>query len=235
LFITIVSCNKESSCDCLKKTGAIAKESREIIGGFNRIVISQNINLILTQDTVNSIEIEAGENLIPLINARIDGKSLLLTNDNTCNWLRSNKPKVNVYVHVAKINFIEMRGCGDVITTNTIKTDTLYVDQMDASGKADLTVDVQQTYLRLHTGPGDINIVGKTDGNYIYSNGNGFVHSENLVNNYTFVNCFGTGDCYVTATNALDANITYIGSVFYYGNPISISVNNIGTGVFEKK
>lgn len=234
MTISVFSCKEENSCDCIKSTGSIQKEIRTS-STFNKIIIDKNVNLFLTQDTINSIEVEAGENLLSLIKTTFEENSLKITNSNKCNWVRSFEPKVNVYVHFIQLNHIEMNGSGDVITTNTIKTDTLYLEQMSASGKADLIVDAKQTYFKLHTGPGDLNVVGKTDGNYIYSSGNGFVHCENLVNNLTIIDSRSTGDCYITATNQIEANIGHIGNIYYYGNPPLIHATITGTGVFEKK
>ena len=77
-------------CDCLKSTGDIIKEQR-FVKDFTTLVVHDNIFVTLTQDTENSLEVEAGENLLSLIKTDVDGGTLTITNDNSCNWVLSYK------------------------------------------------------------------------------------------------------------------------------------------------
>ncbi len=102
LFFTFsllfISCDKEEAWDCIKSTGEITTETR-ILENFNKIVLYDNINLWMIQDSTAYIEITAGKNLIPKISIEIENGILIIKNENKYNWLRSYKYSIDVYLH----------------------------------------------------------------------------------------------------------------------------------------
>src|SRR3954464_7455314 len=86
LVFVISSCKKENMCDCLKSTGDIITQEREA-GDFTDLSVYDNVNVILTQDSINSITIEAGKHLMSGIKTKVESGRLTIENTNTCNWV----------------------------------------------------------------------------------------------------------------------------------------------------
>ena len=63
------------------------------IDPFDRILVNENIELILLQGSEHKLKIESGEHLIPDVNYTIDNNGFLTLNDNNqCNWVRNYTP-----------------------------------------------------------------------------------------------------------------------------------------------
>lgn len=114
-------CKKENMCDCFKRTGPIVRESRDL-SGFDRIMVENNVNVFITQDSVFKVEIEAGDNIEALIKTEVVDGTLYCRNKNRCNWARSYKKPLNIYITMPVIKYITSDGTGNITSLNTITT-----------------------------------------------------------------------------------------------------------------
>lgn len=229
LFISLISCNKENQWDCFKKTGSITSELRNL-ENFTAIELNDNINLNIIQDTINYISIKTGKNLMENIKTEIKNNTLYIKNINKCNWVRKLNQNIEATLHCCHLNHLIYKGYGKVTSGNTLKTDSLYIEFKDGAETVDLTIESPVTWLVIHTGPGDMNIKGHSGCTYIYQNGYGFINAGELNSAFTFMRTNSMNNCHVNASEWLTAEITYIGNVYYYGNPKKIDVieNNKG-------
>src|SRR5688572_21323703 len=81
----LISCKKNG---CFENAGSIQKSERPATR-FNTIDIKDNINLVLTQDTINKIFVEAGEFISSNIKTEIANNVLAISNEASCKWLRN--------------------------------------------------------------------------------------------------------------------------------------------------
>ena len=135
-------CKKENLCDCVKSTGEIVTEKRSL-ADFDQVEVRKNVLVTLYQDTVNYIEVEAGSHLIDLVRSDVSGGVLKITNDNTCNWVRSYDIKIYASVHVKKLSRIEHYGSEEIHCATPLKTDYLEVNE-DNSADIHLLLDAGQ-------------------------------------------------------------------------------------------
>ncbi|MEI6122946.1 MAG: head GIN domain-containing protein [Bacteroidota bacterium] len=233
VLFTIASCKKENACDCFKSTGKIVTEQRQV-SNFSSIFVSDNVNLYLTQDALFSVKVEAGEHLISLITTELKNDTLFLENHNKCNWTRSYKPKVNVYISLPQLVFIQNSGCGIITTSNTFTGDSLRFYSINASGDLTLNLDVKKCYITIHTGCLNITTTGIADYLDVYYNGDGMIHCENLLTQQAMVNSKSTGNIYVNVTDKLYYNISYDGDIYYTGNPTNVFGYDTGNGQLIK-
>ncbi len=227
--ICFASCKKENMCDCYKSTGKIISEQRttEV---FSSIYLSDNVNLFLLQDSTYSIRVEAGKNLLPLIKTRVEDGALYISNNNKCNWIRSFKPQVNVYIKMPGLFFLQYSGCGDITMENTFVGDSIWINSKNGSGAVTLDLKTRICYLIINTGPCDVTCKGSTDELQLYHNGHGMVHCENFPTFYTYVTNKNTGNCYLNVRDLLLYNILWSGNIYYTGNPPQVSGKNSGSG-----
>ncbi len=224
LIFTILffSCNKENRCDCFKGTGEITTEER-VVTVFNKISLENNINLYITEDTVCSVKVEAGSHLLKSIKTEVTDSCLYLKNGNKCNWVRSYKDKINIYVKFIKIKGLMYKNAsGNVYTTDTIHANYFQLDNFNGSGTINLIFSAHTTWFNLHTGPADLNATGTSGVCYLYSAGNGKADIRNLKTNIMFLNNKSTNECYVNVKDELEVKIGYVGDVYYTGDPTII-------------
>ena len=101
--IFFISCKKEEDRSCFKTTGSIIDKIIPL-GSFSKIHLGPYIQYELIQDTMNFIEISAGENIINFISSDIEDGKLLIENNNKCRFLRYKKEKVIAKIHFININ-----------------------------------------------------------------------------------------------------------------------------------
>jgi hypothetical protein len=220
-------------CDCLKGTGDIVKEKRSV-PDFSSIEVNDNIYVTLTQDTINTVEVEAGKNLLPLIKTEMRGSQLVITNDNTCNWVRSYKKDIHVYLHVKNLEYIWSYSNKDINSTNTLTTPIINIFNF-LNGDIKVDIASQESYTKQMGAGGDMTVTGTTDYSFIFDQGYGFVHLENLQTRRTVIGQHGTGDVHLNTSDSLDVEILSSGSVYYSGNPLIVQRPSIGSGRLIKE
>ncbi len=225
----LFSCKKESSCDCFKSTGTVESEYRDVTEPFTRIEANDIVNVYITDDSIRSIRVEAGKHLIPLISTEISNGVLHLGNHNKCNWVRSFKIPINVYVSAPHLRDIISYGTGNLYSTNTLHADTLGIESW-GSGHFELSLQTQVSFCTLHNGVGDAVFTGSSGINYIYSGGYGVADLRNFDTDTSVIDNRGTGDFYVNTMNQLSASIRSYGNVYYKGNPSTIWSDVTGEG-----
>ncbi|MCX6247977.1 MAG: DUF2807 domain-containing protein [Bacteroidetes bacterium] len=228
MICVIFSC-KKSGTNCFTNTGSIIRESR-MVSDFDTIVARENVDIILTQDTINSIVVEAGQNIISGIKTGIENRQLLIDNTNTCNWVRSYDKPLNVYVHVKNLRKIYYLSAGNITSTNVLINDTFMLDVWGGCGSIDLSLYINQGFIYEHLGTADITIRGRATYNSVVSGDFGFLQLKDLNTDYTYVSNSGTNDCYVRSAKYLDATIQSIGNIYYTGKPDTIRTHITGKG-----
>ena len=234
MILMVTGCQKDKGLDCFKSTGKIVIEERSV-GIVNVIELHDNINLILTHDTLKTrLAVEAGENLLYKITTGIDSNKLILRNNNNCNWVRSFETPVNVYLTASRIDTIIYHASGDISTTNALVNDTLQVDIWEGSGSINMNINVSRSRFYVHTGTVDLTVRGSSQINFIASLAYGPVNCLDLETKFTYMRTISPNDCYVNATVTLSVEILNIGNIYYKGNPPNVSGSISGSGKLIK-
>jgi len=229
ITLAALSACSKSGMNCTESTGSVIRQDR-MLTGFDSIDVREYVNLILTQDSNQKVVVEAGKNIIDGISTRIVNRELRITNNNSCNWLRSYSKPVNVYISTGNLRKIYYVSSGNITTTNAIKTDTLMVVVEDGCGSINLALNIFQGFFVLQKGTTDFNLHGNCAINSIFSGDLGFFECRDLQTNYTFITNGGSNDCYVNVKTELGATINSIGNIYYTGNPPKIDAKINGTG-----
>ena len=220
---------KKSGVNCLTSNGKTIRQDR-LLQDFDSIDVQDYVNLILSQDSLNKVTVESGQNIINGITTQVIDRQLVIRNTNKCNWLRSYDVPVNVYVSVKDLKKIYYLSSGNISTTNALKTHSLIVEVWGGSGTIDLALDIFLGHFALVMGTADLNLHGHCAINTIYSGDFGLFQCKNLKTGYSFVTNKGSNDCYVNVSQYLEANIGSIGNIYYTGNPDSLSIRIHGAG-----
>lgn len=227
------SCDKDSKC--LKTSGTNITEERLVNQPFESIELNSKINLIITQDSITSLKVEAGSNLMPMISTDVLNNQLIIKSDNKCSFLRSYTKPINVYLSTPNLKKISYKGNGDITSTNVLNFPYLHIESDGGTGSVNLALISEQLNIQQHNGPADFNLLGFTKELYVYTLGTGWVFLDNLNSQTAHVSSNGTGDVTVNATNTLRVELRYIGNVNYYGNPVLSVTEHSGSGKIVKK
>jgi len=86
-LILVFACDSENSGDCFQKAGNIV-QLEITINPFTKILVNRDIELIVKQGVAQKVVIETGDNLINDVTAEVIDDRLILTDNNTCNYIR---------------------------------------------------------------------------------------------------------------------------------------------------
>ena len=203
-----------------------------MLGSFYGIRSMDDVNVILIQDTVHYVRVEAGKNLIDGIETTIRNGFLVVTNNNKCNWARSYSFDVNVYVGFVDVDSLDHQGFGRVTNQGIVTTDQLDIAILN-NGDVDLDINTLFCTANIHLA-GDLNLSGDADWIEIWSSGVHWIRCSSLTTNYFRLVTKTTGNSLIYATDSINVTILGSGNVYYYGNPTTITSTITGSGLLIK-
>lgn len=233
IIFSLSTCKKENMCDCLKGTGKMITQDRAVAQVSNFRFGQGKMNCFFTQDSVFSVRVEAGKHLINLIKTEVIHDTLVVSNDNVCNFVRSYKPEINIYITTPKIHSIKHNGTGKIFGTNTIHADSLTVETW-SSGDIIMDIDCNYLYSHLHEGTA-LYLSGKCVEHSSQMWHNSTLFGNKLITDYTYVYQNTSGNFYCNVTNALTVVMVYSGNVIYSGSPSVSIIENGGNGKVMKE
>jgi len=226
--LSIFSCKKSGPTDCFKSTGEEITIERPATS-FDKIILNDNVNLVLTQGDDYRISVTGGKNVLKKVRTDVDDRVLKIENRNSCNWMRSFNREITVYASFKTIQEIEYRGSGDISCSNTIVGDSLQFDVWEGAGMVEMDVDVTRSYLYFHIGTADITYRGDAHLSYITASSFGPIYAQNLRSTFTYIANESSNHCYVQVSDRIEATITKFGNIYYWGGAEEI-LNRTGSG-----
>ncbi len=234
-ILLFVSCKKENMFDCFTsngKTNVIYHDVKD----FNSIYITDKMDLYLTQGPDFEVKVEAGSNMQRLIKVELEGETLRIDNQNTCNFVRGYDHKINVYVTAPYFKYIKHGGLGTIQTTNTIVQDELTY-RNESSGDLKLNVNIG-TILGSSHGNGDTYLSGVTNNFFDDYTGTNYLYASELkITGYVYLHSITIGHTYINApeNGLMDIIIDKAGNIYYKGNPNTIHLTRNDKGDLIKE
>ena len=230
IVIGITACKKTRLTDCFKSSGELTLESR-VLPPYGNIRLFDNIDLVIRQGTTNSCHVEAGEHLLSGIVTDVDEKGTLnIRNTNTCNWIRSYDQPISVHLELTRLDTLDYRSIGNVVTPDTLFQDTLIVNLYEGAGRVDLLIRSKLLRAGLHYGTQELIISGKCGLAYSYTAGFGLINMKDLEASLLYVNNNSGNNMFVRCTEEIGATIQSLGNIYYYGSPAVVNFSKQGAG-----
>lgn len=209
-----------------KGEGAMVPETRKL-GKFNRLVLSMNAMVTLTDTLESSCVVIAQQNIQEAIITRIDGNTLVITSKGN---LVTDKP-VEITVGINKASAIEVNGTGEVHSSNTLKNESF---DFEVNGSGKLMVDLVAVKVTgAVTGSGLVELNGSANSLDIEINGSGTVNADDFSVSKSKAKISGSGEAGLRVGESLQANISGSGVVNYRGNPV-VEKKISGSGEIRK-
>ena len=225
-FILVFLFNSCSLLDCVRGSGVVDSELREI-SDFTKITLKANANIYITQSDKFSVEIEAENNVIPYLTTKLRGEELVIS---VKRCVLTRKP-IKIYISLPDLEEINLTGSGNIFGENEISVKELKLN-ISGSGKIDLSLEAEKL-ISIITGSGKISLSGNTSFHKIILSGSGIIDAVNFGTSDALVNLSGSGKCRIKVINDLTINLSGSGVVEYDGNP-DIKSNITGSGKVRK-
>ncbi|MFH2141456.1 MAG: head GIN domain-containing protein [Bacteroidota bacterium] len=222
IFTSAISC-RDPFHTGIKGNGHVVNEARSV-SSFDEIKSCDDFNVFVTQDSINSIIVEAEENLVPYISTEINGNKLTIKTEKNRN-LHNTKP-VNIYLHTGSLSHVSLSGSGNI---NIEGANTGFLE-LDISGSGNINCQIDAGSIDAHiAGSGDMTLAGTSDESNFKISGSGKIRSYNLEQYNCHSDISGSGNIYVFANDLLDVDISGSGNVYYIGIP-SVNTRITGSG-----
>lgn len=207
------------------------KRDRQV-SAFTGVEVGGAFHVEIQQGKTSSLSIEAEEDLQEHIEAKVSGGILRISMDwPKFKWDRHEK--INVYIQVKELDYLDVSGAGNIKSTNTIVTDRLELD-VSGAGNLNLSLDAQTLKVDV-SGAGDTNLEGKTIDQHVTLNGAGEYNASDLNSERTIIKSGGAGSASVRASKAIEAKASGASNIRYYGDPEKVMVNSSGAGSVRKR
>ncbi|HTE23878.1 GIN domain-containing protein [Flavitalea sp.] len=214
-----------------KKSGlfqgaGMIKKVKVNVSDFREILLNDKVNLILTYDSIEQVAIEAGENLIGGISLSVRDNKLIISDDNKFKWSRNLDYSINVYVSRIHLDRITYYGAGNIKSTNTWKASKFTIDSWTGIGTIDMSLESDYTELIIRMANADIKLMGKSKVTSIYCADYGTLDLEDFESEEVSMDYRSIRNSTIYVTKLLNAEILYLGDVYYRGTPLIKSAFN---------
>lgn len=192
----------------VRGNGRVKSETRSI-SEFNSIDISGGFSIKVKVGESTSLRIKGEENLLPLVKTYIKGDRLIIDTK------KSLSPRKELLI---------------IITTPQLES-------LDCSGANDIEVEGinSNTFDLELSGACSIELSGYADKFRADLSGAGSIDAKNLESKKVYVSVSGAASANVFASEYLDASVSGVGSINFYGNPQSTNTNVSGVGSITRK
>ncbi|AFN75709.1 Hypothetical protein MROS_2479 [Melioribacter roseus P3M-2] len=192
----------------VRGSGNLRTETREI-RNFNKIEVGGAYDIKIKCGEKESIEITAEENLLPLIETKVKHNRLIIDTRRSI----SPRKEIKIVVTVPELNYIECSGANNMRVYN-IETE-------------DLDVEL--------SGAGNIVMDGNVKTLHAEISGAGNIDAKSLKAENVYISVSGAASASVYASKYLNASVSGVGSIDYYGDPEKTKTNVSGIGSISRK
>ena len=233
LLIILILCILTALSSCKKApitVGSIVTQSREL-SNFTEVNVNDNINLALVRSDTCYIEITTGKNIIDNITTEVNNGILTICNTTSLNWIRPYDYTLEVTLYFKDITNFIFASSGTLETKNNytgiLSNGDFYRFEIDGgSGDIDLNVNnCDDFHVAYHYGTSRLNLYGANNQKLVINKRSyGMIDARNYDAKTVDVTSNSACDCYISASESIDATINHFGNIFYKGDPDSIQV-----------
>jgi hypothetical protein len=217
-MLTVTACNA-----VLIGSGGVITETVQV-SNFESISLEGMGEVRVTQDGSESLMVETYANVMDLVIAEVEGRTLKLGLEDVDKMILPRR--LIFHVSVDDLANLAVAGSGG-IEAETINTDHLDVS-IGGSGQVQIASLASDAVKARISGSGRIDLAGGEAADQdVTISGSGKFLAGDVCGESVKVKISGSGDATVCAIETLDANISGSGSVNYYGRP---AINSSGSG-----
>ncbi len=209
---------------------------------FNVVTLSGSANIIYQQDSSSRIEIYGSDNIIDIMNVKVDKGELNIKFKKNVHIVDLGKLEIKIYS--PDLNQMTINGSGGILFANGIRSQEDLKVTINGSGNlAGSSFQCRELSLAIHgsgdlrlkqinceecdasiSGSGDISLNGSAKEASYSISGSGDIKAAGLEAVTVSARISGSGDISCFATDKLEGGVSGSGTVAYKGNPHSINI-----------
>ncbi len=235
LLVIVSGCDSENAFDCIQTAGDIIQEEVNV-PIFQRILVNRDIELIIKEGPDQQVIIETGENLIGDVKAEVINDRLVLTDDNTCNYVRD-YGITKIYVTSPNITEVRSSTQYEISSDGVLSYDSLTLISEDFNMPGTFTVGD----FRLSVNVNELRAVannisffyidGQVENLFVgFFSGAGRFESENLIAQNVDVFHRGSNDMVVNPQQSLTGELRGTGDLISVNQPPVVDIERLYTG-----
>ncbi|MBL4662646.1 MAG: DUF2807 domain-containing protein [Flavobacteriaceae bacterium] len=243
VLVLFWSCNTEDGLNCFQAAGDIIQQEYEV-KIFEKILVRERVQLIISEGPVQKVVIETGENLLNDIIVTSINNTLSIKNDNGCNLVRDYGI---TKVIVTSPNITEIRNSSGltVESDGVLNYPELLLLSEDEDNQDQFHIDGD---FRLDLNIGILGLVGTGISNFYLTgaanearfeifNGDGRIEAQDLLINDLIIYHRGTQKMIVHPINSITGEIRGLGDVISVNEPPIVDVEEFFTGtlIFQEQ
>lgn len=199
---------------------------------FNSIETGIVGDVIYTQSDTKSVQIYGPDNVIPDIKVDVKRNTLSITMKNEIRI--SKKCDLKVIVSCPEITKVKATGVGDFKLEDSVRAEKLNITLEGVGDVVANNLDCKNIKVS-SSGVGNIMLKGKTiEANYSVS-GVGDIKAYELIANNVQAEASGIGNIQCNASQAINAELSGVGSIRFKGNPQKQYLNRSGVGKIKQE
>ncbi|HSV87461.1 MAG TPA: head GIN domain-containing protein [Bacteroidales bacterium] len=195
---------------------------------FENIKLSGMFNVTLTKGNNRQVIVETDENLQELVDIQVSDETLIISTRHKT-ILKPTRMKLTItYSDLKKVS---IAGACKLNSTEPVESRDL---MLDISGAAEIDLVVNTNVLSTNlSGAGKISLQGVADKHNADLSGASILQTSSLITRETRINLSGAGSAEVYASDLLEANLSGVGSIRYFGSPSEKIINRSGIGTIQ--
>jgi hypothetical protein len=240
ILLIFFACDSETANDCFKTTGSI-EQKEVVVDAFDKILVNRDVALVIKEGPQQKVVIETGKNLMPDVDVHVLDGRLILTDNNTCNFVREYGV---TKVYVTAPNIVEIRSS----TQQDIKSDGVLTypsltilsedfGKPDSFISANFYLEVDNSNLKVvFNNLSNAFVSGNTTNlNIFFASGTSRFEGRNLVAQDVDLWNRSSNDMIVNPQQTLKGTISGTGNVISVTKPALVEVEEVYKGqlIFE--
>lgn len=223
-IVVLSACN---GFTCKKGSGKQITETRKM-ADFSKLDISGGYDVVIKQDTAESLSITADDNLMKYIKTEVNGDKLRVhSSGNICS---TGKFVINISLR----NLSAIKTSGAVAISSPGKINVKDLD-LDFSGASKITLDLNANNVSTSgSGLTELNLTGQASTHNVELSGSGHINAFDFVVAKYHIETSGSSHCQINVLNELNINSSGTSDIEYRGNPANISNNKSGASSLKK-
>lgn len=211
----LVACGLPLRNTNIQGSGRVVTDDRTV-SNFNSISLEGIGDLEIVQGDVESLTIEAEDNIIGKIESYVSGSTLHISFERFINIIPTSG--ITYTLTVKDLSRVEVSGYGDVymasLTTDRLEVEVSGGGRVKIENLTAASLDVELS------GVGDFDIAGVVEEQEITLSGAGSYKAADLQSKIVEIDISGAGSAQVWVTDELDVNLSGVGSLQYYGDAV---------------
>ncbi len=198
------------------------------VSDFNKIQLDGAGQLVITQGSSESLEIQAEDNVLEQLTVEVQGDTLVLGFKEQP-WRSRIIPTKKIVYSLSIIDLIgiEINGAAD-LSLPALETSSLTIE-INGAGNIEIDELMADDLVVNLSGAGSMAISGEVNSQDIAIDGTGNYQAEDLKSQKASIEISGLGNGQLWVEDSLDVTISGGGSVEYFGSPsVSQDVSGLG-------